>query len=420
MLRTSEWRKRSESVVWSEERRRNSLKRRTAACAVLALVLAAASMLTLQSSLAQTNPNHDITRLPAYEGQSDRIHVYSYWFPQSWTKENPENPIIHSFTDSTGADLSLKTCAEMWSDVATYANADICLKSTTPEVETSADDTEGGVVEPYKAFNWPFTVFHDAIAEPNEVATLKLRESSAPEATPGDLVIFEITLISTYPHVAVRAAHDTIVEGETADFVLHLPRMLRPLTVRYYVGYGGPYRGHMRQEQTGYGKMVTVPANTTTHTFSLPTYMSVAVGESYTFVMLYTFSEMAYTAGSRIAWVNIADGPDSIADEVSLRAFPSGRITSEKSIWAIFEIKSAVRAVERRDFVVTITESSGASDFVDSANEGQRTVSIHPYYDRVIVLVPLQDDQTDEPDGAITVTLNGTSKSASVIVYDDD
>ena len=76
---------------------------------------------------------------------------------------------------------------------------------------------------------------------------------------------------------------------------------------------------------------------------------------------------------------------------------------------------------------LTVADAGGTSDFVAAANEGSKTVTIAANTNSITHSVPTVGDNTDEPNGEVTVTVDaatgytvGSPSSASVTVNDDD
>ena len=79
------------------------------------------------------------------------------------------------------------------------------------------------------------------------------------------------------------------------------------------------------------------------------------------------------------------------------------------------------------DLTVNLTVSASSGDYVDSGDEGSKTVTISANTTSATYTVTTQADTTDEPNGSVTVTVAagtgytvGTTSSASVTVNDDD
>ena len=92
---------------------------------------------------------------------------------------------------------------------------------------------------------------------------------------------------------------------------------------------------------------------------------------------------------------------------------------------ASFTISASPMPASNLTVNLSIAEAAG-SDFVASGNEGMKTVMI-PASGSMIYTVATEDDNTDEPDGSVTVTVvNGTGytvgdpSAATVMVNDDD
>ena len=155
-----------------------------------------------------------------------------------------------------------------------------------------------------------------------------------------------------------------------------------------------------------------------------------------------TFGEaltLAYTPASLLGytpaaahsarWLEVAKALQALEVErvvVTIAASPPGPVAEGAEVE--FTLTAAAAASTTFDLFVTVADATGGGDFLAAADEGQRRVRLAAGATSASFTVATRDDGADEPDGAVTATVNalpsvytvGSPASASVQVTDND
>ncbi|MYD24494.1 MAG: hypothetical protein F4X08_01585, partial [Gemmatimonadetes bacterium] len=216
------------------------------------------------------------------------------------------------------------------------------------------------------------------------------------------------------PEISVTAGSG-ITEGANASFtVTASPAPASPLSVRVTVAQSGDFGA-----STG-SRMVTVPTSGTATVTVSTTDDSTDETDGSVTVTVNAHSGYTVSSSQGTATVAVAD------DDVPLPVTPEVSVTAGAGIVEGGDVSFTVTAnpvpVSPLSMSVTVTQSG---DF--GVSTGTRTVTV-PISGTATVTVSTSDDSTYEPDGSVTVTVNGrdgytvsaTQGSASVNVADND
>ncbi len=219
----------------------------------------------------------------------------------------------------------------------------------------------------------------------------------------------------TVPAVSISAG-DAVTEGGDAVFtVTASPAPAAELTVTVTVAADGEY-GVTAGEKT-----VTIPTGGSA-TLTLATTNDDA-DEPDGSVTVTVEDGDAYTVGDPASGAVTVEDDDLPPPAVSITA-KAGPVTEGGD--AVFTV-SASRAPDA-DLAVTLAVADApGSDFVAGADEGERTVTIPDGATSAVFTLATANDEVDEPDGVVTVTLNdgegytvGAPATGSVSIADDD
>ncbi len=128
-------------------------------------------------------------------------------------------------------------------------------------------------------------------------------------------------------------------------------------------------------------------------------------------------------------WLEVAKALQALEVErvvVTIAASPPGPVAEGAEVE--FTLTAAAAASTTFDLFVTVADATGGGDFLAAADEGQRRVRLAAGATSASFTVATRDDGADEPDGAVTATVNalpsvytvGSPASASVQVTDND
>ena len=214
--------------------------------------------------------------------------------------------------------------------------------------------------------------------------------------------------------VVTIAAGSAVTEGAPAGFTVHAaPAPAADLSVTVTVGQTGAFA-----EGSALGaRTVTIPAGQTSAAFAVAT-VDDAANEPDGAVTAALAGGDGYTVGdASSASVAVAD------DDTPVVTIAAGNPVTEGAP-AGFTLTAAPAPASDLAVAVTVTQTG---EFAEASGLGARTVTIPAGHASAAFAVATVDDDTDEPDGAVTAALAGgdgytvgDASSASVAVADDD
>ena len=248
-------------------------------------------------------------------------------------------------------------------------------------------------------------------------ASVTVNDSTSPSPPPAP---------PTTPTITIRGGNpNPVTEGAGANFtVTATPPPLSPLNVTVTVTQTGDFvaSGNLSSQT------VTIPpSGSMTHTVAT---VNDTTMEANGMVRVTVSQGTGYTVGSLASAaviVNDDDGtsPPPTAPTVIIMGGPSP-ITEGTA--AAFTVSRSGPVTAPLPVLLRVRETTtGGQDFVATAQEGVKTVTIPSGAATAPYTVPTVDDNTAEPDGMVTVMLNsssaylvGSPSAASVNVNDDD
>ena len=265
----------------------------------------------------------------------------------------------------------------------------------------------------------PVTITEDTDDEANETVILTLGSGTGYRVGSGNVHTLTINDNNdpgpATPVVSITGSLPTLTEGDTATFSLTAsPAPTEGIVVAVTVAGGSFATGGPRTVTvgtTGTASFTVVTTDDETDEPNGTITATVNTGTGYA---------PSNTEGSAAVTVNDNDDPPPTVP-------PTVSISSERAISegddAVFTLSAT--PAPREDLPVTV-QVMDSGDFA-SGGAGLRTVSIPPSGTAVFT-VPTTDDNTDEPNGTITATVNtgtgylphNTEGSASVTVNDND
>jgi len=221
--------------------------------------------------------------------------------------------------------------------------------------------------------------------------------------------------IEVVPEVTIAAGTSPIAEGTTATFTLTASAAPpSAIEVNVWVTQSGTFISGTPP------KSVTIPANRTTATLSVPT-LKDKVNEADGYVRASVRAGTNYAVGSTLpVSVSVRDTP-----YVSIAAGPS--ITEGAN--ATFTITAAGAPLSSMTVQVSVTESgTGGGTYIKGTAPSSVTIPASSAHQSTATLtVATEDDSTDEPNGSITASISanaayelGSAFRASVNVQDND
>ena len=268
------------------------------------------------------------------------------------------------------------------------------------------------------SFTLTLTTAGDAADEPDGSVTVTVNDGdgyTVGSSASGSVAIRDDD--EPLPEVTVAADAASVTEGGDAVFTLTAsPLPASPLSVSVTVAAAGDYG------IAGASRTVTIP---TTGSFML----TLATADDTTdepdgSVTVTVNDGDGYTVGSSVSGTISVRDDDEPPPAVSITA-DAASVTEGGA--ASFTV-SADRAPDA-DLTITLAVSEAAhGDHVAADDEGARTVTIAKGATQAAFSVATVNDTTDEPDGAVTVTLNDgagytvspSQGTATVAVSDDD
>ena len=261
--------------------------------------------------------------------------------------------------------------------------------------------------------------FNYTVGNPSS-ASVTVNDSTSPSPSPSPPP-------PTTPTITIRSGNpNPITEGAGANFtVTATPPPLSPLNVTVTVTQTGDFvaSGNLSSQT------VTIPpSGSMTHTVAT---VNDNIPEANGMVRVTVSQGTGYTVGSLAsAAVRVNDdddgtSPPPTAPTVTIMGGPSP-ITEGTA--AAFTVSRSGPVTAPLPVLLRVRETTtGGQDFVATAQEGVKTVTIPSGAATAPYTVTTVDDNTDEPDGMVTVTLNsssaylvGSPSAAAVNVNDDD
>ena len=230
----------------------------------------------------------------------------------------------------------------------------------------------------------------------------------------------------TTPTITIRGGNpNPVTEGAGANFtVTATPPPLSPLNVTVTVTQTGDF---VASGNLNFQTVTIPPSGSMTHTVAT---MNDNIPEANGLVRVTVSQGAGYTVGSLASAavrVNDDDGtsPPPTAPTVTIMGGPSP-ITEGTA--AAFTVSRSGPVTAPLPVLLRVRETTtGGQDFVATALEGVKTVTIPSGAATALYTVTTVDDNTAEPDGMVTVTLNSSSAylvgspfAAAVNVSDDD
>lgn len=259
----------------------------------------------------------------------------------------------------------------------------------------------------------------DSVDETNGTVTVELRTGSG--YTLGNPMTASLTVRDddlADPVISVSRAAASVVEGSAAQFTIRANRSVgaAALTVNIAIAQTGSFAS-----ATDLGnKTVEIPANAASVLYEVPT-INDQMDESNGTITLSLRNGSGYTLGSTNSQtVTIAD------DDLPLPAISITRVAA--SVVEGTNAQFNVRANRNLGAALTVNlVVSQSGNYVQAANIGNKTVQIPANGSTVVYTVATVNDQTDEPNGSVTVALRdgtGYTRSATntstVEVRDND
>ena len=224
--------------------------------------------------------------------------------------------------------------------------------------------------------------------------------------------------IEVLPQVSIAAGTSPIAEGTTAQFTLTASAAPpSAIEVNVWVTQSGTFISGTPP------KSVTIPANETTATLSVPT-LKDKVNEADGYVRASVRAGTNYAVGSTLpVSVSVRDTP-----YVSIAA---GTSPITEGANATFTITAAGAPVSRLSVQVSVTESrTGGETYIKGTAPSSVTIPASSAHQSTATLtVATENDATDEPNGSITASIVanagaayelGSPSNASVNVQDND
>ena len=231
----------------------------------------------------------------------------------------------------------------------------------------------------------------------------------------------------TTPTITIRGGNpNPVTEGAGANFtVTATPPPLSPLNVTVTVTQTGDF---VASGNLNFQTVTIPPSGSMTHTVAT---VNDTTMEANGMVRVTVSQGAGYTVGSLASAAVIVndddDGtsPPPTAPTVTIIGGPSP-ITEGTA--ADFTVSRSGPVTAPLTVLLRVRETTtGGQDFVATAQEGVKTVTIPSGAATALYTVPTVDDNTAEPDGMVTVTLNsssaylvGSPSAAAVNVNDDD
>ncbi len=225
------------------------------------------------------------------------------------------------------------------------------------------------------------------------------------------------------PTVTINADASPVTEGTPATFTVTASSAPSPaLTVHLRVT-DDTVSDFLASGSEG-ARTVTIMAGTTTATYSVPT-VGDTMDEPDGIITVSISDEDGYLIGSASSATTIVNDDDAAGPMVSISAAASPVMEGEAADFVL-----TVDPVPAVDIVVNLDVSdttSIGSDFLASADEGRHRVLLRAGDATTIYRVNTVDDELDDFDSAVTVTLAngsgytvGSPSPASVTVSDND
>ena len=269
--------------------------------------------------------------------------------------------------------------------------------------------------------NIPVTITDDAVDDDDETIILTL--SNASGYTVGSASAHTITIADndaapvSIPEITITAG-SAVTEGNAATFTVNAsPSVSSAITVKYTVSQNGDF---VASGNLGANK--SVPLSGGSVTISVPTVGDSADEENGSVTVTLSDSS-GYTLGSsKSASVTVND------DDAAPVSIPEISITGGSAVTeganASFTVTANPAPSSTLSVAVAVTQSG---DFVSSTGKNITTVQI-PTSGSITLPVPTLDDNVDEANGSVTVTLksgsgytvSSTSGAATITVSDND
>ena len=226
------------------------------------------------------------------------------------------------------------------------------------------------------------------------------------------------------PEITTTAGTSPVTEGTAASFtVTATPAPAADLTVNLSVAEAGG--GDFVASSNEGMKMVMIPASSGSVTYTVTT-VNDNTDEPDGSVTVTVTNGTGYTVGTPPSAMVVVNDDDDPALVVPVVTIVAGTSPVTEGTAASFTVTATPAPASNLDVNLSVTEAAG-SDFVVSSDEGMKTVMI-PASGSVIYTVATVNDDTDEPDGSVTVTIAadgsnytvGDPSAATVMVNDDD
>ena len=227
------------------------------------------------------------------------------------------------------------------------------------------------------------------------------------------------------PVITIMRGASPVTEGTDATFtVTATPAPSANLTVKLTVAEAGG--GDFVASDDEGTKMVTIPTSGSA-TYSVAT-VNDDTDEPNGSVTVTVADDTGYTVGDpAAATVMVDDDDDDPAPATPVITIAAGTSPVTEGTDAAFTVTATPAPTADLMVNLSVTEAGG-SDFVAGANEGSgKTVTIPANSSSATYTVATVNDDMDEPNGSVTVTVTngtgyalGSTVSATVMVNDDD
>ena len=231
----------------------------------------------------------------------------------------------------------------------------------------------------------------------------------------------EVTVTPVAPEITITAG-TAVTEGAAVSFTISAsPVPASNLTVNLNIAdaVGSDF---VASDDEGM-KMVMIPASSGSVTYTVAT-INDNIDEPNGSVTVTVANGTGYTVGTPSeASVTVNDDEAPVVPEITVTA---GTSPVTEGTAASFTLTATPALAADLTVNLSVAEAAG-SDFIASGDEGPKTVTIPAASGSVTYTVATVNDDIDEPNGSVTVTVaNGTgytvgiSASAMVVVNDDD
>ena len=314
-------------------------------------------------------------------------------------------------------------------------SANLTVKLTVAEAgggDFVASDDEGDqtvIIPASGSAMYPVATVNDDTDEPNGSVTVTVTNGTGyATGTPSEATVTvndDDDPAPATPVITIMRGASPVTEGTDATFtVTATPAPMADLTVNLSVAEAGGSSDFVASDDEG-TKMVTIPTSGSA-TYTVAT-INDDTDEPNGSVTVTVTNGSGYALGSTVsATVMVDDDDDDPAPATPVITIAAGTSPVTEGTDAAFTVTATPAPASNLDVNLSVTEAAG-SDFVAGANEGSgKTVTI-PTSGSATYSVATVADDTDEPNGSVTVTVTngtgyalGSTVSATVMVNDDD